>query len=189
MGKCISLREVSDTGQLEVHDVTVFYSNAKRYQNVVAKKSYEIYWKKKEKKRKSSTTKELWIMSMGIFSVWQVSKCGVFSGPYFPIFGLNTEINGVNLCIQSEYGKIRTRKNSVFGQFCIYTIADMWKTVRVYFGKKLTMSGVASWIRRKISVNGSRFFKDKSMLDSTPENSDACENWSSMNECLAIVLV
>ena len=145
--------------------------------------------KEREKKRKSSTTKELWIMSMGIFSVWQVSKCGVFSGPYFPIFGLNTEINGVNLCIQSEYGKIRTRKNSVFGQFCIYTIADMWKTVRVYFGKKLTMSGVASWIRRKISVNGSRFFKDKSMLDSTPENSDACENWSSMNECLAIVLV
>ena len=33
------------------------------------------------------------------------------------MFGLNTEIYGVNLQIQSEYGKIRTRKNSVFGYF------------------------------------------------------------------------
>ena len=33
-----------------------------------------------------------------------------FPGPYFSAFGLNTEIYGVNLRIQSEYGKIRTRK-------------------------------------------------------------------------------
>ena len=46
-----------------------------------------------------------------------MSKYGVFSGPYFPVFGLNTEIYGVNICIQSEYRKIRTRKNSVFGHF------------------------------------------------------------------------
>ena len=25
-------------------------------------------------------------------TAWKVSKCGVFSGPYFPAFGLNTEI-------------------------------------------------------------------------------------------------
>ena len=33
----------------------------------------------------------------GIFShtAWKVSKYGVFSGPYFPLFGLNTEIYGV----------------------------------------------------------------------------------------------
>ena len=37
-----------------------------------------------------------------------------FSGPYFSAFGLNTEIYGINLRIQSEYRKIRTRKNSVF---------------------------------------------------------------------------
>ena len=42
---------------------------------------------------------------------------GVFSGPYFPVFGLNTEIYGVNLRIQSEYRKIRTRKNYAFGHF------------------------------------------------------------------------
>ena len=39
------------------------------------------------------------------------------SGPYFPAFGLNTEIYGVNIRIQFEYRKIRTRKTSVFGHF------------------------------------------------------------------------
>ena len=33
-----------------------------------------------------------------------------FSGPSFPAFGLNTERYGISLHIQSEYGKIRTRK-------------------------------------------------------------------------------
>ena len=43
-------------------------------------------------------------------TVWKVSKYGVFSCPYFSIFGLNTEIYSLNLRIQSEYMKIRTRK-------------------------------------------------------------------------------
>ena len=38
-----------------------------------------------------------------ISTAWKVSKYGVTSGPYFPIIGLNTEIYGVNLRIQSEY--------------------------------------------------------------------------------------
>ena len=50
-------------------------------------------------------------------TAWKVSKYRVFSGPYFPVFGLNTEIYGVNLRIHSEYRKIRTRKNSVFEHF------------------------------------------------------------------------
>ena len=33
-----------------------------------------------------------------------------FSGPYFPAFGLNTEIFSANLCIQYERGEVRTRK-------------------------------------------------------------------------------
>ena len=40
-----------------------------------------------------------------------------FPGLYFPILGLNTKIYFKNLSIQSEYGKIRTRKISVFGHF------------------------------------------------------------------------
>ena len=67
------------------------------------------------------------------FTEWKVSKCWVFSGLYFPAFGMNTEgyfgLNteryGVSLCIQSEVyhriqsecRKIWTRKNSVFGHF------------------------------------------------------------------------
>ena len=43
-----------------------------------------------------------------------------FSGLHFSIFRLNTEIYRLNPGIQSEYGKIRTRKNFVFGHFsCI----------------------------------------------------------------------
>ena len=48
---------------------------------------------------------ELWtsLKSLGLTdTVWKVSKCGAFSGPYFLIFGLNN---------QSEYRKIQTRKN------------------------------------------------------------------------------
>ena len=47
----------------------------------------------------------------------KVSKWGVFSGPYFPVFELDTENYGGNLRIQSEYKKIQARKNSVFGHF------------------------------------------------------------------------
>ena len=46
-----------------------------------------------------------------------VSKYVTFSGPYFPVFGLNTERYGVSVRIQSECGKKRTRKTSVFGHF------------------------------------------------------------------------
>ena len=59
----------------------------------------------------------------GIKKTWEIINCtarkvsryGVFSGLYFLVFGLN--IYSVNLHIQSEYRKIRTRKNSVFGNF------------------------------------------------------------------------
>ena len=44
-------------------------------------------------------------------------KYGVVSAPHFPVFGMNTEIYGVNFRFQSEYRKIRTRNNSAFGYF------------------------------------------------------------------------
>ena len=46
-----------------------------------------------------------------------MSKYGVFSGPYFLAFRLNTERYGVSLCILSECGKIRTRKAPYFDTF------------------------------------------------------------------------
>ena len=51
------------------------------------------------------------------FTAWNVSKYRVISGPYFPVFGLNTEIYEVSLYIQSGYRKIWTSNNSVFGHF------------------------------------------------------------------------
>ena len=64
-----------------------------------------------------------------------MSKYGVFSGPYFSVFRLNTERYSVSLRIQAECGRIRTRKSSVFGHFshsvniCCITASNvlLWK--------------------------------------------------------------
>ena len=77
--------------------------------------------------------------------VWKVSKYGVFSGPYFPAFGLNTERYGVSLRIQSECGKIRTRKNYVFGHFSrsvslnIYSLWSYYTSSGQIFYKLITI--------------------------------------------------
>ena len=50
-------------------------------------------------------------------TTWKVSKNGVISGPYIPVHWLNTGIHKINLRIQSEYRKIRTRNNFAFEHF------------------------------------------------------------------------
>ena len=45
-----------------------------------------------------------------------VQKWG-FSGAYFPVLGLNTEIYGVNFRFESEYGQTRTRKTPYLDTF------------------------------------------------------------------------
>ena len=40
-----------------------------------------------------------------------------FSGPYFSLFGLNTEIYGVSLGTQSKKGKMRSRKTPYLDNF------------------------------------------------------------------------
>ena len=76
----------------------------------------------------------VWSIASWLYSnpstTWKVSKYGVFSGPYFPAFGLNTEIYSVNLSIQSECGKIRTRKNSLFGNFSRSDTILIWSRSR-----------------------------------------------------------
>ena len=66
--------------------------------------------------------------NLSFLTALKLSKYGVFSGPYFPVFGLNTEIYGVNLRIQSEYRKMRTRKNSVFGHFSCSVLLSRFPT-------------------------------------------------------------
>ena len=79
-------------------------------------------------------------------TTWKVSEYGVFSSPYFSVFGLNTEIYGVNLRIHSEYRKIQTRKNSVFGffsrsvgsSFCILHMYSLNLCITYVFTAKVT---------------------------------------------------
>ena len=52
-----------------------------------------------------------------VYLASKVSKFEDFSGPYFPIFELNTDIYSLSLRIQYEYGKILTRKTSNSGTF------------------------------------------------------------------------
>ena len=76
-------------------------------------------------------------MLQGIFSAGMCIMCRImfalhcvkivriqsFSGPYFPSVGLNTEIYSLHLRIQSERGKIQTRKTlntDTFTQGCFY---------------------------------------------------------------------
>ena len=51
------------------------------------------------------------------YIVQKASKYWRFPGLYFYVFGLNLEIDGFNMGIQSKYGEIPTRKKSVFGHF------------------------------------------------------------------------
>ena len=67
--------------------------------------------------------------------MWKVSKFGVFPGPYVPAFRLNTETCEVSLRIQSEYGKIRTRKNSVFGHISQWIFDSILLRVNTGQGK------------------------------------------------------
>ena len=43
-----------------------------------------------------------------LYTAWKVSKYGVFFGPYFPVFGLNTEIYGVFSPNAGKYGPEKT---------------------------------------------------------------------------------
>ena len=70
-----------------------------------------------------------------------MSEYGV-SGPYFPAFGLNTKIYGVNLHFQSEWREIWTRKYSVSGHithnvhYSRYSETDSAVTCSVLYKKQ-----------------------------------------------------
>ena len=50
------------------------------------------------------------LMLLEPFHAVKIVKIRIFSRSYFPAFRLNMEIYGVNLCIQSKYKTIRTKK-------------------------------------------------------------------------------
>ena len=58
-------------------------------------------------------------------TVWKVSKYGVFSCPYFPVLGLNTEIywtEYVNLRSKSPYS-VRIQENTDQKKLCVWTLS------------------------------------------------------------------
>ena len=63
------------------------------------------------------------------YTARKVSNYGIFSGPYFPTFGQKTEIYEVNLCIQSECGKIQTIKPPYLDTFHAVIISENVKEV------------------------------------------------------------
>ena len=88
----------------------------------------------------------------GIISLYEkFSNIRVFSSPCFYVLGLNTVIYSLNLCIQSEFGKIRTKKTSYLNfslcnvwnkEALSFRVVSDWKSYNKYF---LTFVWVGSW--------------------------------------------
>ena len=86
-----------------------------------SKKRFHILWKKMfwNTIRKTQRFKQVWnnILELKTYHYVESVRICSFSGPYFPAFGLHTERFGVYLSIQSECGKIRTRKTPITDTF------------------------------------------------------------------------
>ena len=76
---------------------------------IVRKRNIDLKWVKSTR-----------LMFRDVVTAWRVSKYGVFSGPYFPAFGLNTESYPVPLRILSKCGKIQTTKVRIWTLFTHY---------------------------------------------------------------------
>ena len=53
-------------------------------------------------KKNQNVSNRFYITQMDILTARKMSKYGVFSDPYFPVFGLNTDIYSINFRIQSQ---------------------------------------------------------------------------------------
>ena len=113
---------------------------------------FEILNRLKVLKNKSSDLSDQIVMVLLMCTIlmelncWQdyehcVKSAGIwsFSGPHFSAFGLITEIYRVNLSIQSECGKMRTRKTSNTNTYAVKLISantnldKIFKTPWTYF--------------------------------------------------------
>ena len=80
-----------------------------------------------DEKKKLSIPQQ--VESSNLFTACKVSKYRIFSGPYFPAFGLNTERYAVSLRIQSKCGKIWTRKTPNTSTFHAVTVLTLKQTL------------------------------------------------------------
>ena len=74
---------------------------------------------------------------------WKASKYGVISGPYFPVFAMNTEMYSVNLCIQSEYRKIRSMSPYLDTPRSVGDIRSLW------LSSKRASTSRRTWLRKR----------------------------------------
>ena len=66
-----------------------------------------------------------------------------FSGPYVPVFGLNTERYSVSLCIQSECGKIQIRKTLNADTFHAVSVLRYYTRIR----RVQIQTAIDTWLR------------------------------------------
>ena len=81
-----------------------------------------------------------YIIPLNYRTARRVSKYGVISGPYFSVFGLNTEIYGVNLRIQFEYRKYGSETTPYLDTFHTVSLTEhleMFKIKLYYFQERL----------------------------------------------------
>ena len=92
-----------------------------------------------------------------LLALREVSKYGVISGLYFLVFGMNTEIYGLNIRIQSEHRKIRTRNNSVFGHFSRSVGSsgnEIWSTKAIHLrSSSVFLCRLMFWFAKKLKIN------------------------------------
>ena len=62
-------------------------------------------------------------------TVWKVSKYGVFPGPYFPAFGLNTESTPYLSVFSPNVGKYGPEKTPYLDTFCAVMSCQIFKNI------------------------------------------------------------
>ena len=92
--------------------------------------SYYICHKRFPLKHKSD-------ISLSLCTAWKVSKYGVFSGPYFPAFGLNTEYLSVSSPNKGKYGPEKTPCLDTFHAVLILSLGQFRSGHHKYSIKKV----------------------------------------------------
>ena len=95
------------------------------------------------------------VYKINIFQILRVMHCTKsvrirsYSGPHFPAFGLNTERFSVSLRIQSECGKIWTRKTPNTGTF--YAVLQIWNIGRKWVNSIQQTLECIMWNLKKLN--------------------------------------
>ena len=102
-------------------------------------------------------------------TAWKVSQYEVISDPYLPVFRLKKEIFSVTLRIQSEYKKVRTRNNSVFGHYhavsvTVFRFKDLTKWVKKVFSLTLSWWRPLSYRNQSIDLRSLRHERVKEII-------------------------